>query len=100
MYGNESLYAGINHPYMQEIQRRLRRHRNYILVSETLEKRFVQVPAHELLITDETCAICWEKMNAAIRLPCRHIFHRYRLHSLYSLVLTIPIFIGYVLEGS
>jgi len=59
----------------QEIQRRLKRHRNYVLVCETLENRFVQVPSQDLLLSEEKCAICWEKMNSACKLPCDHIFH-------------------------
>lgn len=59
----------------QEIQHRLKRHRNYVLVSRTLESMYVQVPPHELFMSDEVCAICWEKMNSACRLPCGHHFH-------------------------
>eukprot|EP00731_Ephydatia_muelleri_P026764 Em0018g864a len=59
----------------QEIQRRLKRHRSYVNVTETLEKRFVLVPKQELIMSDEVCAICWEKMTVARRLPCGHIFH-------------------------
>ena len=61
--------------YLQEIQHRLKRHRNYVVVSRTLESMYVQVPPHELFMSDEVCAICWEKMNTACRLPCGHHFH-------------------------
>jgi autocrine motility factor receptor len=61
----------------QEIQRRLRRHHNYVLVSRTLESRFTLVQQEELAGGEEICAICWETMTTARRLPCRHIFHTY-----------------------
>ena len=61
--------------HSQEIQHRLKRHRNYVLVNRTLESMYVQVPPHELFMSDEVCAICWEKMNSACRLPCGHHFH-------------------------
>ena len=42
-----------------------------------LSSRFVLVPKQELIMSDEVCAICWEKMTVARRLPCGHIFHTY-----------------------
>ena len=77
----------------QEIQRRLRRHHNYMLVSQTLENRYITlslgglifcppprfelVQQEELSGSEDMCAICWERMGSARRLPCRHVFHTY-----------------------
>ena len=64
-------------PPLQEIQRRLKRHRKYITVSQILEKRYPQLLRQDLMMLDETCAICWEKMSSARQLPCGHLFHMY-----------------------
>lgn len=29
----------------------------------------------ELAENSDNCAICWEKMDTARKLPCRHLFH-------------------------
>lgn len=59
----------------QEIQRRMKRHHNYIIVNQTLEKCFHHVDEDQLREGEGVCAICWEKMTGARRLPCGHSFH-------------------------
>ncbi|XP_019849864.1 PREDICTED: E3 ubiquitin-protein ligase AMFR-like [Amphimedon queenslandica] len=59
----------------QEIQHKLKRHHNYVMVKHTLERSFNLVGPNELRHIQETCAICWEKMNTARQLPCGHVFH-------------------------
>jgi autocrine motility factor receptor len=59
----------------QEIQRKLKRHNNYILVKTTLEKSFDLVKLDESTGSEQICAICWEKMKSARKLSCGHLFH-------------------------
>jgi autocrine motility factor receptor len=33
--------------------------------------------AEELAENSDNCAICWEKMETARKLPCTHLFHKY-----------------------
>jgi len=33
--------------------------------------------AEELQRHSDDCAICWEKMESARKLPCGHIFHKW-----------------------
>ncbi len=58
-----------------ELKRRLRRHANYLRVLDKMEKKFPWASAAELAHTDK-CAVCWEHLDAARRLPCSHIFHQ------------------------
>lgn len=39
--------------------------------------RFSLVDQEEMGGVEEVCAICWETMTTARRLPCRHLFHTY-----------------------
>jgi len=69
-----------------EIQRRFRRHKNYLLVVARMEARYPMAPKAELEKHaqdggDDSCAICWDKMETARRLPCGHYFHNSCLRS-------------------
>jgi len=69
-----------------EIQRRFRRHKNYLLVVARMEARYPMAPKDELEKHaqdggDDACAICWDKMETARRLPCGHYFHNSCLRS-------------------
>jgi len=69
-----------------EIQRRFRRHKNYLLVVARMEARYPMAPKEELEKHaqdggDDSCAICWDKMESARRLPCGHYFHNSCLRS-------------------
>lgn len=33
--------------------------------------------ADELAANSDDCAICWDKMESARKLPCGHFFHKY-----------------------
>ncbi|XP_064640345.1 E3 ubiquitin-protein ligase AMFR-like [Lineus longissimus] len=57
-----------------EFQRRIKRHKNYLRVVNSMEKRFSMATAEDLE-ADDDCAICWDKMEQARKLPCGHIFH-------------------------
>lgn len=69
-----------------EIQRRFRRHKNYLLVVARMEARYPMAPKEDLEKHaeeggDDSCAICWDKMETARRLPCGHYFHNSCLRS-------------------
>lgn len=38
--------------------------------------RFAVATAEELTANDDDCAICWDTMLTARRLPCGHLFHK------------------------
>ncbi len=40
---------------------------------------FVMASPEELEQNNDDCAICWEKMEMARKLPCGHLFHKYGL---------------------
>lgn len=89
-----------------EIQRRITKHRNYLAVLSHMEQKLVfKLPnSHRYLIlrllndrltrfsypmasqeeladNSDNCAICWEKMDTARKLPCGHLFHNSCLQS-------------------
>ncbi|XP_074646773.1 E3 ubiquitin-protein ligase AMFR-like [Tubulanus polymorphus] len=63
-----------------EFQRRIKRHKNYIKVVNSMEAKFPIATADDYSSTDD-CAICWDKMEMARKLPCGHIFHSSCLRS-------------------
>ena len=63
-----------------DLRRRMRRHSNYLRVIEKMEKRFPWANQAELSYS-EKCAVCWEKLDKARRLPCAHVFHHNCLRS-------------------
>uniref|UniRef100_A0A7N6B2J0 E3 ubiquitin-protein ligase AMFR n=1 Tax=Anabas testudineus TaxID=64144 RepID=A0A7N6B2J0_ANATE len=64
-----------------EVQRRVRRHKNYLRVINNMEARFAVATAEELAANDDDCAICWDTMLTARKLPCGHLFHNSCLRS-------------------
>jgi len=69
-----------------EIQRRLRRHKNYLRVIASMEARYPMASKEDLEQHakdggDDSCAICWDSMETARRLPCGHYFHNSCLRS-------------------
>ncbi|XP_034043198.1 E3 ubiquitin-protein ligase AMFR-like [Thalassophryne amazonica] len=64
-----------------EVQRRVRRHKNYLRVVSNMEARFSVATAEELATNDDDCAICWDAMMTARKLPCGHLFHNSCLRS-------------------
>ncbi|KAF0040796.1 hypothetical protein F2P81_006694 [Scophthalmus maximus] len=58
-----------------EVQKRTRRHRNYLRVLHNMETRFPVATTDELSANNDDCAICWDAMSAARKLPCGHLFH-------------------------
>ncbi|XP_063294800.1 E3 ubiquitin-protein ligase AMFR isoform X1 [Pelobates fuscus] len=64
-----------------ELQRRLRRHKNYLHVVGNMEAHFAVATPEELEANNDDCAICWDSMQAARKLPCGHLFHNSCLRS-------------------
>ncbi|XP_044744606.1 E3 ubiquitin-protein ligase AMFR-like isoform X2 [Coccinella septempunctata] len=59
----------------QEIQRKYKKHRNYVWVRNHLELNYPMATSAELTENSDNCAVCWEKMESARKLPCGHLFH-------------------------
>ncbi|XP_040893492.1 autocrine motility factor receptor a [Toxotes jaculatrix] len=66
---------------VQEVQKRIRRHHNYLRVLRNMETRFSVASAEELAANNDDCAICWDAMSSARKLPCGHLFHSSCLRS-------------------
>ncbi|XP_069496332.1 E3 ubiquitin-protein ligase AMFR [Ambystoma mexicanum] len=64
-----------------EVQRRIRRHKNYLRVVGNMEARFAVATLEELTANNDDCAICWDSMQSARKLPCGHLFHNSCLRS-------------------
>ncbi|KYN01112.1 PREDICTED: E3 ubiquitin-protein ligase AMFR-like [Cyphomyrmex costatus] len=64
-----------------EIQRRITKHRNYLAVLNHMEQTYPMASQDELVENSDNCAICWEKMENARKLPCAHLFHNSCLQS-------------------
>ncbi|KAJ3593720.1 hypothetical protein NHX12_006054 [Muraenolepis orangiensis] len=64
-----------------EVQRRIRRHKNYLRVIDNMEARFAVATEEELAVNNDDCAICWDAMATARKLPCGHLFHNSCLRS-------------------
>uniref|UniRef100_A0A1A8N3F6 E3 ubiquitin-protein ligase AMFR n=1 Tax=Nothobranchius pienaari TaxID=704102 RepID=A0A1A8N3F6_9TELE len=64
-----------------EVQRRIRRHKNYLRVINNMEARFAAATPDELAANNDDCAICWDAMLTARKLPCGHLFHNSCLRS-------------------
>lgn len=57
-----------------ELLRRWNRHNNYMRVVRSIDSKFPIVT--DIDESDCQCAICWDKMESARKLPCKHLFHR------------------------
>ncbi|XP_048254927.1 E3 ubiquitin-protein ligase AMFR-like isoform X1 [Haliotis rufescens] len=64
-----------------EFQRRVKRHKNYLRVVKNMEARFPMATQEDLEQNNDDCAICWERMESARKLPCCHLFHNSCLRS-------------------
>lgn len=64
-----------------EIQKKLAKHRNYLRIIRCMESRFPLATEEELIKNNDDCAICWDSMASARKLPCGHLFHNSCLRS-------------------
>lgn len=69
------------HNLFYEIRRRLKKHRNYLQVVQLMESNFSMAQQEDLNNNSDDCAICWDKMDSARKLPCGHLFHNSCLRS-------------------
>nr|XP_018903653.1 PREDICTED: E3 ubiquitin-protein ligase AMFR-like [Bemisia tabaci] len=77
-----SLVIGLHIKFLfYQIQRRIKKHRNYWWVITHMEKSYPEATIEELAENSDNCAICWEKMESARKLPCSHLFHNTCLQS-------------------
>jgi len=64
-----------------EIRRRIGKHQNYLQVVYLMETNFSMATQEELDKNSDGCAICWDRMDTARKLPCGHLFHNTCLRS-------------------
>ncbi|KAH9389022.1 hypothetical protein TYRP_008374 [Tyrophagus putrescentiae] len=64
-----------------DINRRIKKHKNYLQVLNLMEENFSVASDDELARNNDDCAICWDQMKAARKLPCGHLFHTTCLRS-------------------
>ncbi|GFS36459.1 e3 ubiquitin-protein ligase AMFR [Nephila pilipes] len=76
--------------FINDIQRKILRHKNYLRVSRHLENNFPLATKEELETNSDDCAICWDRMESARKLPCGHLFHTSCLHSWLEQVTNCP----------
>uniref|UniRef100_A0A914W2U4 Autocrine motility factor receptor n=2 Tax=Plectus sambesii TaxID=2011161 RepID=A0A914W2U4_9BILA len=63
----------------QKIDQRLRRHKNYKRITLHMDMHYPMAGAEDLALLEDPCAICWDRMEAARKLPCGHFFHNWCL---------------------
>ncbi|CAK1553135.1 unnamed protein product [Leptosia nina] len=54
---------------------RLRRHRLYTALADHMSRNYPMASPEEVEKNQDNCAICWEPMKEARKLPCAHLFH-------------------------
>lgn len=69
------------HTLYMEICRRHKRHKNYLLVIQLMESNFSMASKEDIDNNSDDCAICWDEMETARKLPCGHLFHNSCLQS-------------------
>lgn len=69
------------HTLFSEIRRRYKKHKNYLLVVNLMEKNFSMATKDDIDKNSDYCAICWDEMESARKLPCGHLFHNSCLRS-------------------
>lgn len=46
------------------------------VISAMYPYRFAVATSEELTANNDDCAICWDAMQTARKLPCGHLFHK------------------------
>lgn len=69
------------HTIIKELTRRYIRHINFLLVIQLMESNFPMANKEDLDKNSDDCAICWDEMESARKLPCGHLFHNSCLRS-------------------
>ncbi|KAJ8718227.1 hypothetical protein PYW07_006157 [Mythimna separata] len=60
---------------LHELQARVRRHRLYTELATHMSRNYPMASKEEVEKNQDNCAICWEPMKEARKLPCSHLFH-------------------------
>ncbi|XP_075981655.1 E3 ubiquitin-protein ligase AMFR-like [Anticarsia gemmatalis] len=60
---------------LHELQARVRRHRLYTSLATHMSRNYPMASKEEVEKNQDNCAICWEPMKEARKLPCSHLFH-------------------------
>ena len=58
-----------------DMKMKLRKHRMYRKIRKRVQYRLPMATDEELAEFEDHCAICWEAMSSARKLPCSHLFH-------------------------
>lgn len=69
------------HTLVTEIRKRYKRHKNYLLIVQLLESNFSMASQEDIDKNSDDCAICWDVLDSARKLPCGHLFHNSCLRS-------------------
>ncbi|KFM75662.1 E3 ubiquitin-protein ligase AMFR, partial [Stegodyphus mimosarum] len=64
-----------------EIKNRLKKYKNYLRIVKHMECNYPMATANELNKNNDDCAICWDHLDLARKLPCGHLFHNSCLRS-------------------
>lgn len=76
-----------------DMQKRMKRHSNYLKILDKMEKKIPWATQEELHLNDNKCAVCWDVMEKARRLPCSHMFHQLDFEIFLNLKISFGIFI-------
>ncbi|VVC96503.1 unnamed protein product [Leptidea sinapis] len=60
---------------LRSLLARLRRHRLYAALATHMSRNYPMASPEEVKNHEDKCAICWEPMKEARKLPCAHLFH-------------------------
>ncbi|MCP9264323.1 E3 ubiquitin-protein ligase AMFR [Dirofilaria immitis] len=60
---------------------RLERHIKYKRICKHIDEHYRKATQIELNTLTDWCAICWEQMDSARKLPCNHFFHEWCLRN-------------------
>eukprot|EP01117_Protostelium_nocturnum_P005878 TRINITY_DN2115_c0_g3_i2.p1 TRINITY_DN2115_c0_g3~~TRINITY_DN2115_c0_g3_i2.p1 ORF type:complete len:602 (+),score=207.72 TRINITY_DN2115_c0_g3_i2:190-1995(+) len=65
----------------QNLRTKIQAYRNYRQLALAMRDKYLDVPSEELEQLDDVCPVCHDRMQAAKKLPCGHIFHHSCLRS-------------------
>lgn len=64
-----------------DIRHRLKKYKNYLRIVKHMECNYPMATAEEIDKNNDDCAICWDHLDLARKLPCGHLFHNSCLRS-------------------
>lgn len=63
------------HNLLTEIYKRYVKHQHYLHIMQLMDSYITMATEDEITRAKRECAICWERMDTARKLPCQHLFH-------------------------